>query len=91
MFPTTVSSILSILGSSVIVYVILSNSTKNRTTEKSANANANDEFFDILVSLAWVIPRLAMPSDIGVRKAVGNSFTCTAQAICVWLGFAVPF
>ena len=48
-------------------------------------------FFDILASLALAISRLAMPSDIGVRGAVGNSFTCTAQGICVWLGFAVPF
>ena len=87
---TTASSILSILGSSAIVYMILFNSKKKLGRPKN-RLMLMMSFFDILASLALAISRLAMPSDIGVRGAVGNSFTCTAQGICVWLGFAVPF
>jgi len=46
-------------------------------------------FFDILSSTAFSISKTAMPSDSGRIGARGNSVTCTAQGICVWLGFVV--
>jgi len=70
---------LSIIGSASIVYMILSDRQRKLQNPKHRLMLMMSSF-DILSSTALFIS----------KWAVGNSVSCTAQGICLWLGTAVP-
>lgn len=84
-----ISSLLSIFGSMAIVYMIMSDHKRKLARPKN-RLMLMMSFFDILSSTAFGIADLAMPSESGIGNAMGNSATCVAQGIFIWLGLAVP-
>ena len=83
-----ISCTLSIMGSTAISYMILSNRRRKLARPKN-RLMLMMSFFDVLSSTAYLISKVAMPSDSGISGAIGNSATCMAQGICIWLGLAV--
>lgn len=85
-----VSSILSILGSSSILYVIISR-RKIKLSKTYHRILLCMSIMDIVQSLAHAFSTAAIPSGTeGVFGAIGNVGTCTAQGFFITLGYAVP-
>jgi len=83
------SSMLSMVGSSAIIYIIIS--ARRRKLLKPKNRfMLMMSVFDVLQSAALVVSTAALPQDTGIYGAMGNSATCTAQSIIMGLGLAVP-
>ena len=76
------------MGSTAISYMIVSNRRRKLARPKN-RLMLMMSFFDVLSSTAYLISKVAMPSDSGISGAIGNSATCMAQGICIWLGLAV--
>jgi len=76
---TRIPSSLSIFGSTTILYIILSDRQRKLKHPKTRLMLLMSSF-DILSSTAFFMSSWAM----------GKSWSCTAQGICIWLGGAVP-
>ena len=85
-----VSSSLSILGSSTILYIIISN-RKTKLSKTYHRILLCMSIMDIVQSLAHSFSTAAIPLGTeGVYGAIGNVDTCTAQGFFMTLGYAVP-
>jgi len=80
---------LSFLGSSAIIYIILS-ARKRKLTKPKNRFMLMMSVFDVLQSVAIVVSTAAFPQDLGIYGAIGNEATCTAQSVLMGLGLAVP-
>jgi len=80
---------LSILGSSAIIYIILSVRTRKLAKPKN-RFMLMMSVFDVLQSTAIVVATAAIPRGSGLYGAMGNQATCTAQSIFMGLGLSVP-
>jgi len=83
------SSVLSILGSSSIIYIILS-SYRRKIAKPKNRFMLMMSVFDVLQSMAILVSTAAMPRGMGLYGAMGNEATCTAQSILMGFGLAVP-
>jgi len=83
------TSILSIIGSSAISYIIISDHHRKLARVKN-RFMLFMSFFDVFQSTAMLFGTAALPRSIGVDGAIGNNCTCIAQAFFIILGFAVP-
>jgi len=79
----------SFFGSLAIVYIILANHQRKLKHPKD-RIMLMMSVFDVMASAVFVFSTTAMTSDSGDNEAMGNSWTCTAEGVCAWLGFAVP-
>jgi len=77
----------SILGSSLIIYMILSQRKLARPYHRIMILMSA---FDIIQSIGVVVSFAAFPREFGHFGAKGNSHTCTAQAIIMVLGWTIP-
>uniref|UniRef100_A0A7S0GDN2 Uncharacterized protein n=1 Tax=Proboscia inermis TaxID=420281 RepID=A0A7S0GDN2_9STRA len=84
-----VSGGLSFLGSSLIIYIMVSSNRKRDLTKPKNRLMLSMSFFDLFQSSAFVVGRSAMPRETGLYGSAGNSRTCTVQGAFVGLGFAV--
>jgi len=83
------SSMLSMVGSSAIIYIIIS--ARRRKLLKPKNRfMLMMSVFDVLQSAALIVSTAALPNDKDIYGAMGNNATCTAQSIFMGLGLAVP-
>jgi len=84
------TSALSIIGSSSIVYIILSN-RKTKLLRPYHRLMLMMSIFDIIQSLAMLIGAAAIPRESNIYGAKGNQRTCNVQGFFMMLGFTVPF
>jgi len=79
----------SFLGSSSIVYMILSD-RKRKLKKSNHRLMLSLSIFDCLGSAAYAMTTLAFPSESDAYGAMGNSSTCTIQGFFLTLAAAVP-
>lgn len=84
-----VTSTLSIVGSSSIIYMILADWTL-KLTRPYHRFMLLMSIFDVLSSIAIAISVLAIPREEEFYGAKGNQATCDAQGFLMVLGMAVP-
>mmetsp|Transcript_42983 Transcript_42983/g.62993 ORF Transcript_42983/g.62993 Transcript_42983/m.62993 type:complete len:359 (-) Transcript_42983:463-1539(-) len=84
------TSTLSIIGSSTIVYMMISD-RKRKLHESNNRFLFCMSLIDILNSLACFVSSAPLPKDSGVYGAIGNDATCTIQGFLIQLGVAVPY
>jgi len=79
-----IGSLLSILGSSILIYSVLSDRQKRKkvTGELLVTLSA----FDIIGSLGYVFTTLPTPATDYIEGGKGNSASCTAQGFFIQLG-----
>ena len=83
------TSSLSCIGSSSVIYMILSN-WKTKLAKPNHRLVLLLSTFDVLQSVAYGASTLAHPRDPDVYGSMGNDSTCKAQFFFVSLGLAVP-
>jgi len=86
---TSISGCLSVLGSSSIMYMILSD-RERKLGRPYHRLMLMMSCFDAIQSLAVAVAPLPLPREDGVYGAQGNSSTCTFQGFLMTLGLAVP-
>lgn len=86
---TSISGCLSVLGSSSIMYMILSD-RERKLGRPYHRLMLMMSCFDAIQSLAFAVAPLPLPREDGVYGAHGNSSTCTFQGFIMTLGVAVP-
>jgi len=79
----------SILGSSLIIYMIISD-RKRKLVRPYHRLMLLMSFFDVLQSIALVISVRAVPVESNIYGAKGNINTCMTQGFFLMLGLAVP-
>lgn len=84
-----VTSSLSILGSSLIIYMIMSD-RKRKLDRPFHRIVLMMSFFDVLQSSAMVIGNAAFPKETNIYGAKGNEYTCGIQGFVMVLALAVP-
>jgi len=86
-FLSRTAAILSLLGSSFILYDVLSD-PKNRDTVYHQILGAM-ACFDIVTAATWIFARMPIPKEVSfyVPGAMGTKETCIAQAFFVQPGF----
>jgi len=86
---TRITGLFSILGSSAIVYMVISD-RKNKLTKPSHRFLLLMSIFDIMQSSALAISSIAMPKNPDYPGTMGNDTTCVIQGFFATLGLAVP-
>jgi len=84
-----VTGTLSILGSSSIIYMILSD-RERKLVHPYQRLMLLMSIFDVLQSIAVVVSVTAFPKESQIYGALGNARTCAAQGFFMVLGLAVP-
>lgn len=79
----------SIVGSSAIIYMILSDREK-KLVKSYHRIMLVMSFFDILQSVALAASTSAFPRETPIYGSIGNMSTCRVQFIFLTLGLAVP-
>ena len=79
----------STVGSSLIIYVILSD-RKRKLSRPYHRLMLMMSVFDVIQSAAMVFSVSAFPRQSGIYGAKGNELTCTLQGFLLALGMAVP-
>jgi len=80
------SSILSIVGSSTILYKVLGD-FKNSTSYDRVMVGLST--FDVIASLGWALTPFLLPKETSMRPwAIGNNATCTLLGFITQLGFS---
>jgi len=79
----------SLLGSSTIVFMVLSDMKQKLSRPKNRFMLAMS-FVDILQSVAMALSALPLPSESGNYGARGNHATCAAQRFFIFLGLTMP-
>lgn len=84
------SGSLSIIGSSLIIYIILTGGPEQRARVHNRLLLCLSAF-DIVYSLGWSLSTLPVPRDsICTNGAFGNHGTCVLQGLMLNFGIAVP-
>jgi len=84
-----VTAALSILGSSLIIYMILSD-WKRKLDRPFHRLVLMMSIFDFLQSAAMAVANTAFPQESNIDGAKGNTQTCAIQSFFIALGLAVP-
>jgi len=84
-----VTGSLSMLGSTAIIYIILS-CRKRKLAQPKNRLMIMMSGFDVLQAIAIVVATAAIPRDFDVYGARGNQTTCVVQSILMTMGMAVP-
>jgi len=79
----------SILGSSSIIYMIISD-RKRKFNRSFHRLMLLMSIFDVLQSTAMIIANAAIPKESDFYGAKGNNRTCATQGFFIVLGLAVP-
>ena len=80
---------LSILGSSLIIYMIVSD-RKRKLVRPFHRLVLLMSIFDVLQSVSMVFASAAFPKESGIYGAKGNTQTCAIQGFFMILGMSVP-
>jgi hypothetical protein len=86
-FFNTFSAILSIIGSSTIIYLL----SKSKKSSVYNRLMLGISFFDIMSAVFLLLAPYLLPRSGGRKWANGNDQTCTMLGFFVQLGCAVPF
>jgi len=84
-----VTGMSSILGSSLIIYMILSD-RKRKLVRPYHRIMLLMSLFDVIQTMSMVVSYTAFPLESHFLGAKGNSCTCMAQSFCIVLGYGVP-
>jgi len=76
-------------GSLLLIYMILSR-RKSKLTRPKNRFMLMMSIFDVLHATTFIVGTMAIPRELGIYGAIGNSYTCTAQGFFAWLGYVVP-
>jgi len=86
---TRITAIFSILGSSAIIHMVISDRT-HKITKPSHRILFLMSVFDVIQSSAGAFSTMPMPKNPDYPGSMGNETTCTIQGFFIGLGLAVP-
>jgi len=86
---TRITAAFSFLGSSLIIYMILSD-WKRKLHRPFHRLVLMMSIFDVFQSTAWIVNNTAIPKESNIYGAKGNTHTCAIQSFFIVLGLAVP-
>jgi len=84
-----ITALFSIVGSSAIVYMVISDGER-KLTKPSHRFLLLMSIFDIMQSTAGAFTSMAIPRNPDYPGSMGNETTCTIQGFFLALGLAVP-